>query len=290
MKPATFDFEAPTTVDEAVGLLRAYGDDAKVLAGGQSLVPLLALRLTRFDRLVDVNRIPELQQISRDDSWLTVGAMVRQRAAERSADVASATPLLARALPKIGHFQIRNRGTVGGSIAHADPAAELPAVTLALDAELVATGGGGVRTIPAREFFVSTWTTALAADELLTAVRYPVWSGRCGFAIEELAPRNGDFAIVGVACGIELDGDGRVVRAAVVTFGMGSTPHRAAAAESGLLGQNARTADLVAISAAAVVDAEASDDIHATATYRRRVAAHLARRAISRAIEEATVG
>jgi len=169
VKPAPFAYHAPETVADAVAILRENGDEAKPLAGGQSLVPLLALRLTRFAHLVDLNRIPELQGFRRDDGWLQVGAMTRQATVEHAAE-AQAVPLLARAVPLIGHFQIRNRGTIGGSLAHADPASELPAVALALDAELVVAGPDGVRTVPATEFFISTWTTALGPSEVLKTV------------------------------------------------------------------------------------------------------------------------
>ena len=201
MKPAPFRLHRPTTVAEATAVFAEYGDDAKVLAGGQSLVPLLALRLTRFEHLVDLNGVAALRGIEREDGALRVGAMVRQAEAERSDDVATSAPLLHRALPHIGHFQIRNRGTVGGSTAHADPASELPAVASALDAEMEVTGPTGTRTVAARDFFQSMWTTALEPDEILTAIRYPVWESRCGFAVEEFARRSGDFAIAGVACG-----------------------------------------------------------------------------------------
>lgn len=287
MKPAAFEYDAPTTVEEAAALLGEHADSAKVLAGGQSLVPLLALRLTRFDRLVDVNRIPELHRLHRDDGWLTIGSMVRQRVAERSTEVAVGAPLLARALPRIGHFQIRNRGTIGGSLAHADPAAELPAVAVALDAQLVAASRHGTRTIAAQDFFVSMWSTSLAVDELLVAVRFPIWSGRCGFAIEEFSRRAGDFAIAGVACAVELDGDDRVTRGGIALIGMGSTPVRASVAESALVGETPASVDLPAIAAAAAAGADAHDDIHATAAYRRRVVAHLAEAAIGRALKEA---
>src|ERR1700738_4784067 len=193
MKPAAFEYHAPERVDDAIQLLDRLGDDAKVLAGGQSLVPMLSMRLTRFAHLIDLNHVAELSTIERGDGHLRIGAMVRQAEAERSATVGVAAPLLQRALPHIGHFQIRNRGTVGGSTAHADPASELPAVALALDAQLVAVGPSGQRTIPAREFFRSMWTVALEPEEILTAVRYPLWTGRCGFAVEEFARRHGDF-------------------------------------------------------------------------------------------------
>jgi aerobic carbon-monoxide dehydrogenase medium subunit len=183
MKPAPFDYHAPTSVSEAVELLSQFGDDAKVLAGGQSLVPMLALRLARFDHLVDLGRITELRQIERSNGTLRVGAMVPQAAIERNPDVAAVSPLLARATPLIGHFQIRNRGTVGGSLAHADPAAEYPAVALALDVDLEVAGASGSRRVAAQDFFLSTWTTVLAPDELLVAINFPIWAGRVGFSI-----------------------------------------------------------------------------------------------------------
>jgi aerobic carbon-monoxide dehydrogenase medium subunit len=290
VKPAPFQLHTPSTVEEAAALLATYGDDAKVLAGGQSLVPLLALRLARFEHLVDVNRVETLQGITRDNGSLTVGAMTRQAEAEVDVEVASAVPLLHRALPHIGHFQIRNRGTVGGSTAHADPASELPAVTLALDAELTGTSASGSRAIPAREFFDSMWTTALEPDELLTSIRYPVWGGRSGFAVEEFARRSGDFAIAGVCCGVQLGEDGRIARAAIALFGMGSTPLRADMAERQLADQLPGDVELRAVASTAVEDCEPSDDLHGTAAFRRRVAGHLTERALARAIEEASNG
>jgi carbon-monoxide dehydrogenase medium subunit len=288
VKPAPFEHHLPATVGDAVTLLSDHGDEAKVMAGGQSLVPLLALRLTRFEHLVDLNGIADLQRITVDDGSLVVGAMTRQAVAERRAEVAAAVPLLHRALPHIGHFQIRNRGTVGGSTAHADPASELPAVALALDAELVAIGPTGARIIPAREFFVSMWTTDLAPDEVLTAVCYPVWTGRCGFAIEELARRHGDFAIAGVACGMQVDDDDRITRAGIALFGMGPTPLRADAAEAALVGGPARAVDARAAAVTAVAATEPNDDIHGPADYRRRLATRLVEVAVTRAVEEAT--
>ncbi len=209
MKPAAFEYHAPESIDDVVGLLAEHGDEAKPLAGGQSLVPMLALRLARFEHVVDLNRVPALAGIERADGTVAVGAMTRQAELERS-DAAAAAPLLGLAAPLIGHFQIRNRGTVGGSIAHADPAGELPTVALALDAELDVTSTGGTRTVAASELFAGTWETTLAPEELLTRVRFPVWPGRSGFAVEEVARRYGDFALAGVACGVELDKDGGV--------------------------------------------------------------------------------
>jgi aerobic carbon-monoxide dehydrogenase medium subunit len=289
VKPAPFTYHAPETVAEAVGLLADHGDEAKVLAGGQSLVPLLALRLTRFAHLVDLNRVAALQGIRRVDGHLEIGAMTRQAQVEGAGDVGS-VPLLARAVPLIGHFQIRNRGTIGGSVAHADPASELPAVTLALDAELVVTGPGGVRSIPAAGFFVSTWTTCLEPADVLTAVRFPVWTGRCGWAVEEFARRAGDFAVAGAAAGVCLDDTGHVTRAALSLFGMGSTPVRAGDAEAALLGADAATVDAGEIGRLATAGTDPPDDVHASSSYRRSVGAHLATRAVTRALEEARRG
>ena len=287
MKAAPFDYHAPETVAEAAGLLAEHGDEAKVLAGGQSLLPMLALRLTRFEHLVDVNGVDEMHGITRADGHLRVGAATPQAVAEHDADLAAAVPLLARAIPHIGHFQIRNRGTVGGSLAHADPASELPAVALTLDATFEAASTRGTREIPASEFFTGTWSTALADDEILVGTRFPVWTGRSGFAVTEIARRSGDFALAGVTAAVELDGD-RISRAAVGLFGVGSTPVRAGATEAALAGAGA---DAVADAArAGAAELDTVDDIHATAAYRTRVAAHLMETALTAAIEEARRG
>ncbi|MFI5045926.1 MAG: FAD binding domain-containing protein [Acidimicrobiia bacterium] len=283
MKPAAFELHTPESVDDVVALLAEHGDDAKVLAGGQSLVPMLALRLTRFDHLVDVNRVGSLAGIDVRDGELRVGATTRHRAVERSDDVAAAVPLLARATEKVGHFQIRNRGTLGGALAHADPAAEQPAVALALDATMEIAATGGTRTVPAAEFFQGTWTTSLEADDLLTAVRFPVWTGRCGSAVEEVARRAGDFALVGAVCAVALGDDDSIERAAVALFGVGGTPVRATSAEEALM-QGASAEDAGAAASAAI---DPTDDLHATASYRRSVAAVVVKRAVERAQREA---
>ena len=287
MKPAPFEYHAPGSVADAVGLLAEHADECKVLAGGQSLVPMLALRLTRFEHIVDLNRVDELAGVSRTNGTLRVGAMTRQRAVERDAGVAAAVPLLAAAVPFIGHTQIRNRGTIGGSIAHADPASELPAVALALGAELEVASASATRRVPATEFFEGTWTTCLADDELLVAVHFPVWEGRCGFAFEEVARRSGDFALAGVATAIEVDDDGIVRRAALSLLGMGGTPLRPAAAEAAIIGRAPDASDLDEIATLAVSDLDPPDDIHASSAYRKRIGAHLVRRTLARAIEEA---
>ena len=282
MKPSPFTYHAPTTVAEAVGLLDEYGDSVKPLAGGQSLVPMLSLRLAAFEHLVDLNRIASLSSIERSNGHLRVGATVRQATAEHSALVASTVPLLTTALPLIGHFQIRNRGTIGGSIAHADPASELPAVALALDAKIEAVGPSGTRFIAAADFFVSTWETTLHENEILTAVEFPVWNGTCGFAVEEVARRHGDFALVGAAVGVQVDGD-RITRASIALFGVGATTMRAIEAEAALLsGSNAAEAGRLASNAVSP-----TGDIHASGEYRKQVTGVVVRRAIAKALQEA---
>jgi carbon-monoxide dehydrogenase medium subunit len=279
VKPAPFQYHAPERIDDVCSVLSEYGDDAKPLAGGQSLVPMLALRLTRFDHLVDLNRVRELAGVRRDSGHVVVGACTRQRVMERDELVQRDLPLVARATPLIGHFQIRNRGTVGGSMAHADPASEYPAVAVALGAEFEIVGAGGARRcVRADDFFVGTWTTALDADELLASVRFPAWGSGCGFAIEEVARRHGDFALAGVACAVGAD------RAGLALFGVASTPVRAAAAEQ-LLAAGAPAVD---VAEAAVRDLDPPGDVHATGATRTRIARHLVVRAVDKARAEAT--
>ncbi|CAB4364095.1 MAG: xanthine dehydrogenase family protein subunit M [Actinobacteria bacterium] len=284
MKPSQFQHHAPERVDEVVALLAEYGDDAKVLAGGQSLIPIMALRMATYPHLVDIARVPDLSKISATPNAVRVGAMVRQSHAERDAAVAT-VPLLAKALPHIGHFQIRNRGTVGGSIAHADPASELPAVALALDARIEATGPGGVRFIDASEFFLSTWQTALDDGEILSAVEFPVWGAGSGFGVEEIARRKGDFALVGALAGVTLDGD-RVTRACITMIGVGSTPVRCHEAEAALIAGGAN-ADLNEIGRIAAAPLTPTHDVHASAAYRKHVSPAIVRRALTAALKEA---
>jgi carbon-monoxide dehydrogenase medium subunit len=290
MKPAAFEYHAPESVADVTALLAEHGDDAKVLAGGQSLVPLLAMRLTRFPHIIDLNRVGELRGIEQQNGTLTIRAMTRQSVAEHDSLVAAAAPLVAAALPMIGHFQIRNRGTVGGSIAHADPASELPAVALALDAELEAASANGTRRVPAAEFFDGTWTTTLEPEEVLTAAHFPMWEGRCGFVVDEIARRAGDFALAGVVCAVAVDGTGAVNRSAIGLFGMGPTPVRAREAEAALSGSTAGAADLAEVARLAVEACSPSDDVHASAEYRTHVGAHLVQRALDRALGEARSG
>ena len=237
MKPPPFEYHRPTSVDEALDVLADVGADGKVLAGGQSLVPMLALRLAYFDHLVDVTRIDELRGIERRNGHLWIGAGTTDATVGASAEVAAAAPLLTRVTPFIGHFQIRTRGTLGGAVAHADPAAEYAAIALALDATIDAASARGDRQIPASEFFTGLWENALAPDEILRAVRFPVWSGRTGFAVHEFARRHGDFAIAGATVAVELDDEDRVARCGIGLLGLGSTPERGTAAEEAITGR-----------------------------------------------------
>ncbi len=290
MKAAQFEYHAPTSTEEAASVLNEHGDEAKVLAGGQSLVPILALRLARFAHLVDLNHVPELAGISASAGGLRIGAMTRQSAAEHSSEVARTAPLLSRALPFVGHFQIRNRGTVGGSIAHADPSSELPAVASALGAEMEATSIRGSRRIPATAFFSSLWETTLEPDEVLVALHFPEWPSHSGWGFEELTWRLGDFAIAGAACALSLDPDQRVSQIAIALMGMGPTPLRAEAAEAAAHGSSASELDLPVIGEMALQGTRPVGDVHATADYRRRVLPAIVRRVVRQAVEEATDG
>jgi carbon-monoxide dehydrogenase medium subunit len=288
VKPAAFTYHRPDTVDEAVALLAELGDDAKVLAGGQSLIPMLAMRLAVFPHLIDIGRVVELDVVEPSNGTVTIGAVTTQARVEADPGLAASVPLMARATPLIGHFQIRNRGTVGGSLAHADPAAEYPAVALALDASVEAVSVRGRRTIPAAEFFTGLWSTALEPDELLARVRFPVWSGRCGFALEEFARRHGDFAIAGAVVGLQLDGDDRIERAAIAHFGLGSTPGRAGEVEAEVTGRPSGEVAAGEVGRLAMSHVtEPADDLQGSASYRLRVGAAMIERAWTRAIEEA---
>jgi aerobic carbon-monoxide dehydrogenase medium subunit len=292
VKAAPFAYDAPTTPEEAVGMLAEHGDEAKVLAGGQSLIPMLALRLAVFERLVDIGRIDGLRGIERRNGALWVGAGTTDAEVEHSAEVAASAPLVAKATPLIGHFQIRNRGTVGGSIAHADPAAEYPAVALALDAEMDVLSPAGRRSVAARDFFTGLWSTALGPDELLVGVSFPIWTGRCGTAVEELARRHGDFAIAGAAVAVQLaDDHDEVVRCAVALIGMGSEPVRASSAEAAATGAAVDDVDAAEVGRLASTDAgDPPSDLHGSSAYRRRVCAAVVARAWTSAVEEARRG
>ncbi|WP_280419354.1 FAD binding domain-containing protein [Nocardia carnea] len=289
MKPAAFDYHAPTTAAEAVALLADLGDDAKIIAGGQSLVPMLALRLAVFDHLVDLRRLDELRGIETRDDSVWIGAGTTHAAVGRSAEVRRDLPLLHRATPLIGHFQIRNRGTLGGAIAHADAAGEYPVVASTLDARMHTLSPRGTRDIAAADYFTGMWSTAMEPDELLTGITFPVWRGRTGFAIEEFARRAGDFAMAGAAIAVRLDADSRIEQVAVGLFGLAPTPLRATATESEVLGRPAAEIDPAEVgrSATAALNAVPAD-IHGSAGYRRRIGAVMVARAWTRAVEEAS--
>ena len=291
VKPASFEYHAPESAADAAKLLAELaerGDEAKVLAGGQSLIPMLALRLAVFDHLVDIRHVDELTGVERRDGALWIGAATTQAAVGASAEVASAVPLLSKATPYIGHFQIRNRGTLGGSIAHADPAAEYPAVALALDATMEVEAPNGRRTIAASDFFEGFWSTAMEPDEVLLGASFPIWTGRCGFAVEELARRHGDFAIAGATVGVQLDGDDRVERCTIGLIGLGPTPERATSVEGELVGKSIGDVEPDEVGRLAMAALEAVPaDLHGSADYRRRVGAVMVARAWTAASREA---
>ncbi|MFG1924480.1 FAD binding domain-containing protein [Cryptosporangium sp. NPDC048952] len=281
MKPAAFDYHAPETAAEAVGLLGELGEDAKVIAGGQSLVPMLAFRLAFVEHLVDLRKLGELKRIEVGADTVRIGAGVTQSAIQRSAEVAEHVPLLTAATPLIGHPAIRNRGTIGGSIAHADASAEYPAVALALGARIETTQ----RMIPATEFFTGLWSTVLAPDELVTGVTFPRRRPREGFAIEEFARRAGDFALAGAAVAVELDEEHRISRCAIGLFGLAPTPVRATATEAALVG----TTPNAATGRDAVNELPSvRSDQHGSSAYRKRVGAAMITRALHRATKEAS--
>jgi carbon-monoxide dehydrogenase medium subunit len=266
VKAPPFRYHRPDTLAEALALLAEHGDDAKVLAGGQSLVPLMAMRMGRPAVVVDIGRVPGLGDIEVGvDRTCSIGALVRHAAAERSADVATHAPLVHRAMPLIAHRAIRTRGTVVGSIAHADPAAEMPAVAVAVGATMTAVSASGERTIPASDFFEGYLQTALRADEILTRVSFPAWPSGAVGSVVEVARRHGDYALVGLVTKIELDGD-TISSAALTFFGAASTPIR--------------------VAEAAALVAEALDppaDLHGTTAYRKHLAAILTRRGLAEA-------
>jgi len=284
MKLPPFDYEAPQTVSEAVELLAEHGDEASVLAGGQSLIPLLALRLARPAMLIDINGVRDLSGVSATDGWLAIGAMTREYAAEESETVADAVPLLAAALPLIGHEAIRSRGTIGGSLAHADPAGELPAVARALDAQFVVRGPAGMRVIPAEEWFEGFLTTSRGPDELLVEVRFPTAGPGTGVSFQEVARRHGDFAIVGLAASLTLS-DGVISDARLAFAGLSDVPLRATAAEDLLAGQRPSAELFDEAARRATDEADPPADLQGSSEYRKTVAAALVRRGLRAAAD-----
>lgn len=285
MKPAAFEYFAPATVDEALALLHEHGDEAKILAGGQSLMPLMNLRLARPKVVVDINRISGLDGIAATaDGGLAIGALARQRAVEKSPLVRERNPLLVAAMPLIGHFQIRNRGTIGGSIVHGDPAAELPALSLLLNCEFLLARKDGARVISASDFFLGYLTTAIEPGELLTEIRLPKWRAGAAWAIDEIARRKGDFALVGALVRADMNGGGILQDVAIVMFGVGGKPQRIESAEAILKGRPIEQGVLRALSRAIADELTPDSDIHASAEYRKEVGGVLARRVLESAL------
>lgn len=279
MKAPAFDYQAPRSVEEALALIGEFGDDARLLAGGQSLVPLMNFRLARPSVVIDLNGLDELSYIAEEDDGLRIGAMTRQAQVERSGAIAGGWPLLAEAIALVAHPAIRNRGTIGGSLAHADPAAELGAVASCLDAELELRSRAGSRRVLARDFFQGAYSTCLEPTEMVTEVRFPrPRQGAAAFV--EMSRREGDFALAGVAATVELDEERRCRDARIAFCGVEPSPWRPAAVEAALKGETL-SQDLLAEASALAADAmESYDDVHASARYRRHLSVVLCRQAL----------
>ncbi len=287
MKPAPFEYDDPTTVEEALRLVGEFGDEAKVLAGGQSLMPMLNLRLARPSRLVDINGVADIDHLRVDDGTLVIGALTRQRTLESSDLASGAWALLREALHHVGHVPIRNRGTVGGSIAHADPAAELPAAVCALGGRMVVRGPAGERQVPADAFFRGYFTTDVGPDEMLTEIRIPEWPTRSGAAFLEVARRHGDFAQIGVAAAVALGDDGTVTRAGIAVAGAATEPVFATGVVGGILGRLPGTPPAEQLTGEFAAGLNPPSDLHGSAEYRRQLVRHLLPRAVDEAVRAA---
>ncbi len=288
MKPAPFDYVRPNSVAEACEIL-AGDEDARIIAGGQTLVPMLAMRLARPTRLVDIARLEELRGIRTEQDAIVIGAATRQVEVERSETARRALPLLGKALPWVGHPPTRNRGTIGGSIANADPSAEIPLVAVTLGAEIDIENPDGGMSVPADDFFIGAMLTSLAPGDCVRAVRFPLWQySRLGSAFHEVSARRSDFAFVAAAAQIALDDEGRCLRAALGLGGVGDRAQKVDA--SSLIGEDPSGALVSDVVRSATEHMEANSDLHVTADYRRRVAAVLGIRALEDAIAEARRG
>lgn len=280
MKPSVFEYHRPTDVEEALDLLATHGEEAKLLAGGQSLVPMLNFRLAAPPRLIDANRLSELDYVRREHGSLWIGALTRQAVLERSPVATRHWPLLHEAVTWVAHPQIRNRGTVGGSVAHADPAAELPVVFTALDARFHVRSTGAQRVIDAGEFFVTHLTTALEPNEMLTEIEVPALPDGCGWAFEEFSRRHGDFALGGAAVILAIDPDGVCRDARIALLAAADTPVRASDAERGLIGSRIEPSTAAEVARAATATIEPTGDIHGSGEYRKLLIEALVQRAI----------
>jgi carbon-monoxide dehydrogenase medium subunit len=275
MKPPRFEYVAPQKPDEALTLLFKYGDRAKILAGGQSLIPLLNFRLAQPEVLVDINRVSELDYVRPADGGLAIGALTRQHALERSELIRTRVPVISEACRLIGHLPIRHRGTIGGNLVHADPASELPAVMMALEARFVVASHGGRRIVPAAQFFTGPLTTVLEPAELLTEIQVPALPARTGGAFIEVSRRAGDYALVGAAALITLDGAGRCTQARLALGGAGPTAFRARDAEQVLIGQRPEGHALDAAAERGAAATDPPSDIHASASFRLKLARYV---------------
>ncbi len=279
MKLPPFDYACPTTLPEAVELLAAH-DDAKAIAGGQSLVPMLAFRLAQPSLLVDLRKLADLRGIRISDAGVTLGAMVRWRDIEDDERLETAHPLLKAAISHVAHYQIRNRGTVGGSIAHADPAAEMPGIAMTCDAEIAVVGKSGAHVIQAADFFQGALTTALTTDEIIVEIRLPAWPAGRRWGFQEFARRRGDFAMAAAAVFYDQDERGKARNAHVGVIGVGDRPLRLTAAEDVLNGESIDEATIAKADAATSAAVEPQDDIHASAAYRRSLVGTMVERAL----------
>ena len=287
MKPGNFDYYSPSTLDDALLLLQDHQDDAKALAGGQSLVPMMNMRLIYPRFIVDLNRVEGLDYIGSTDGSLAIGAMTRQRTLERSETVRDLCPLLYEVIPNIAHFQIRNRGTIGGSLAHSDPAADIPAAIAALDATMVLASTRGERVVTSEEFILTYFTTCIEPTELLREIRVPSWPARRGWAYLKVSRRHGDFALVGIAAHLTLDPSGACSDAAMAMSGVAGTPARMRQAEQELIGSNLEDETIEQASQLVMESVEPESDVHASADYRRHVSGVLTRRALKIALDRA---
>jgi carbon-monoxide dehydrogenase medium subunit len=288
LKPASFDWQAPKTVEAALALKSAHGDAARFIAGGQSLVPAMNFRVAQPGMLIDLSRVEGLDSLAwLPDGSLRIGATVRYRMIERDADIAKRLPLLAEALAEVAHPQIRTRGTLGGNLCHADPASEMPAVMLALEARMELRGPGGVRSVPAADFFVAPLTTTLAEDEMLAAILIPPLPPGTGTAFLEVARRRGDYAMMGVATVLRRDGEGRCAEARLVFCSAGPTPMAARRAAAMLVGTSLQATDIAAAAEAAKAEIEPMGSVQASPAYQRHLAGVLAARALTQAAERA---
>jgi carbon-monoxide dehydrogenase medium subunit len=286
MKLPPFEYACPASLDEAVALLAVHKGEAKVLAGGQSLLPMMAFRIAQPALLVDLRKLPGLKEIKIGPDGVRLGALVRWRDILDDQRLASAHPLLREAVSHVAHYQIRNRGTVGGSLAHADPASEMPGIAQTCDAEISVMGVAGVRVIKAKDFLQGALTTALTADEIITEVHLPAWPARRRWGFQEFARRRGDFAMAGVALYYD-DAGGKAGNAHIGVFGVGDRAYRLGKAEAALNGKAVDEALCVAVGEAAAAEVDPQEDIHASAAYRRALTGTLAERALRAAAARA---